>query len=102
MENKMNLERLLEVVRKPIITEKSTKLSENNQMVFEVSLDATKKEIKQSIETLFKVSVEKVLTYNRVGKVRIFRGKPGRTKPCKRAVVTLKQGETIDLSMGVK
>ncbi len=100
--SKTSLERLIEVIRKPVVTEKSAKLSENNQMVFEVSNDSTKKEIKQSIETLFKVTVEKVLTYNRVGKVRMFKGKPGRTKPVKRAVVTLKKGDTIDLNMGVK
>ena len=99
---KINSERLIEIIRKPIITEKSAKLSENNQIVFEVCSDSTKIEIKEAVETLFKVTVNKVLTYNRVGKRKIFRNKPGRTKSVRRAVVSLKQGDTIDLNMGVK
>lgn len=96
-----NKERLYEVIRRPIITEKTTSLSANNQVVFEVSMDSEKPQIKEAIEFIFKVSVKNVKTLIQDGKVKLFRGKIGKRKKIKKAIVTLKEGQTIDLSAGV-
>jgi len=85
----------------PIITEKSTILSENNQVVFEVAIDATKPEIKEAIEQLFSVSVTAVNTLKLKGKTKRFRGIAGRRKDVKKAIVTLKDGDTIDIATGL-
>ncbi|MGJ8564559.1 MAG: 50S ribosomal protein L23 [Alphaproteobacteria bacterium] len=85
----------------PIITEKSTILSEYNQVIFEVPLSATKVEIKEAVETLFKVSVTAVNTLRQKGKTKRFRGIPGRRKDIKKAIVTLKDGDTIDIATGL-
>jgi large subunit ribosomal protein L23 len=85
----------------PIITEKSTILSENNQVVFEVAIDATKPEIKDAIEQLFSVSVTAVNTIKLKGKTKRFRGIAGRRKDVKKAIVTLKDGDTIDIATGL-
>jgi len=85
----------------PIITEKSTILSEFNQVVFEVPLTASKPEIKEAIETLFKVKVTAVNTLRNKGKTKRFRGIPGRRKDVKKAIVTLKDGDTIDIATGL-
>lgn len=85
----------------PIITEKSTILSENNQVVFEVPLSATKVEIKEAVEELFKVSVTAVNTLRLKGKTKRFRGVPGRRKDIKKAIVTLKDGDVIDIATGL-
>ncbi len=85
----------------PIITEKSTILSENNQVVFEVAINATKPEIKDAIEQLFSVTVTAVNTIKLKGKTKRFRGIAGRRKDIKKAVVTLKDGDTIDISTGL-
>jgi large subunit ribosomal protein L23 len=85
----------------PIITEKSTIVSEHNQVIFEVAINATKPEIKEAIETLFKVSVTAVNTMRVKGKTKRFRGIAGRRKDVKKAVVTLKDGDTIDISTGL-
>lgn len=85
----------------PVITEKTTILSENNQVVFEVPLRATKPEIKEAVETLFKVSVTAVNTMRMKGKTKRFRGIAGRRKDVKKAVVTLKDGDTIDIASGL-
>jgi large subunit ribosomal protein L23 len=85
----------------PVITEKSTILSENNQVVFEVPLAATKKEIKEAVETLFKVSVTAVNTLRLKGKTKRFRGIPGRRKDVKKAIVTLTDGDIIDIATGL-
>jgi len=85
----------------PVITEKTTILSENNQVVFEVPLRATKAEIKEAVETLFKVSVTAVNTMRMKGKTKRFRGIAGRRKDIKKAVVTLKDGDTIDIASGL-
>jgi large subunit ribosomal protein L23 len=94
--------RLYEVVRRPVVTEKSTRLSEQNKVVFEVARSASKEDVKAAVEALFKVEVMKVNTLNRMGKVRSFRGKPGRQQDSKRAMVTLKQGQSIDFAAGVR
>lgn len=74
----MNQERIYDVIRGPVITEKSTMASENNQVTFRVSLDATKPEIKQAVEQLFGVKVRKVSTLVQQGKTKRFRGRLGR------------------------
>ncbi len=85
----------------PIITEKSTILSENNQVVFEVAINATKPEIKDAIEQLFSVTVTAVNTIKLKGKTKRFRGIAGRRKDVKKAIVTLKDGDTIDIATGL-
>ena len=85
----------------PVITEKSTILSENNQVVFEVPVTATKPEIKEAIEQLFSVSVTAVNTMKTKGKTKRFRGIAGRRKDVKKAIVTLKDGDTIDIATGL-
>ena len=90
-----------DVVVAPVITEKSTILSENNQVVFEVAINANKSEIKDAIESLFKVKVTAVNTLRVKGKAKRFRGIPGRRKDVKKAVVTLQDGDTIDIASGL-
>jgi len=90
-----------DVVVAPVITEKSTILSEHNQVVFEVAIDANKKEIKDAIEALFSVKVTAVNTIRVKGKTKRFRGIPGRRKDVKKAVVTLQDGDMIDISEGL-
>jgi large subunit ribosomal protein L23 len=85
----------------PVITEKSTKLSEHNQVVFRVPHDATKPEIKKAIEELFKVKVKGVNTLVIKGKEKLFRGRKGRRSDVKKAVVTLAEGSTIDVTTGL-
>jgi len=97
----ISTERMYEVVRKPVVTEKSTLLSEFNQVSFQVPLDATKPEIKTSIETLFKVKVTNVNTLRQKGKVKRSRGIEGRRVTTKKAIVTLAEGNSIDITTGV-
>lgn len=90
-----------DTILSPVITEKSTILSEYNQVVFEVPLSANKGEIKEAVETLFKVEVTAVNTLRNKGKTKRFRGIPGRRKDVKKAIVTLKDGDTIDIATGL-
>ena len=90
-----------DAVVSPIITEKTTIISENNQVVFEVPLSASKPEIKEAVEQLFKVSVSAVNTMRVKGKTKRFRGRPGRRKDVKKAIVTLKDGDSIDIATGL-
>ena len=92
---------LYDVIRKPIITEKSTMASEQNAMVFEVAKDATKPLIKEAVETLFSVKVKAVNTVNSKGKVKRFRGQIGRRADTKKAYVTLEEGHAIDVTTGL-
>lgn len=85
----------------PVITEKSTILSEHNQVVFEVPVSATKTEIKTAVEALFGVSVAAVNTMRQKGKIKRFRMVVGKRKDTKKAVVTLKDGDTIDIATGL-
>ncbi len=94
-------ERMYEVIRSPIITEKATLISEHNQVSFRVPLDATKPEIKAAVEGLFKVKVTAVNTLRQKGKVKRFRGRPGKRPDSKKAVVTLAEGHSIDVTTGV-
>lgn len=90
-----------DVITSPVITEKSTLLSESNQVVFNVPKTASKPEIKAAIEALFGVKVTAVNTLVRKGKVRRFRGRPGRQSDQKKAIVTLADGQSIDVSTGL-
>jgi len=90
-----------DVIRKPIITEKATMASEHGGVVFEVSMDATKPEIKEAVETLFNVKVKAVNTTITKGKVKKFKGRPGRRRDVKKAYVTLVEGSTIDVTTGL-
>ena len=90
-----------DVIRKPIITEKSTMASENGAVVFEVAIDSNKPQIKQAVEALFGVKVKAVNTTITKGKVKKFRGKTGVRNDVKKAYVTLEDGNTIDVSTGL-
>ena len=94
-------ERTYEVVRRPLVTEKSTLGGEHGQIAFEVAIDATKPEIKAAIETLFKVKVKAVNTLRQNGKVKRFRGHVGRRGDVKKAYVTLEEGHNIDVTTGI-
>jgi large subunit ribosomal protein L23 len=89
------------VIRKPIITEKSTMASENGAVVFEVAIDANKPQIKEAVEELFGVKVKAVNTTITKGKTKRFRGQMGKRKDVKKAYVTLEEGNTIDVSTGL-
>ena len=90
-----------DVVLSPVITEKSTEASENNQVVFRVAMTASKPEIKAAVEALFQVKVDAVNTLVRKGKTKRFRGRPGRQSDVKHAVVTLEDGQSIDVTTGL-
>lgn len=90
------------IIRRPIVTEKgSTLKDDNNQLVFEVSLDANKPEIRKAVEKIFKVTVLSVRTQNRQGKRKRMGRTTGRRRSWKKAVVTLKEGDRIDFFEGV-
>ena len=90
-----------DVIVAPVITEKSTLVSDNNQVVFKVAPKATKPEIKAAVEALFGVKVTAVNTLVRKGKTKRFRGTVGRQSDVKKAVVTLAEGQSIDVSTGL-
>ena len=85
----------------PVITEKATLLSEQNKVVFRVAGDASKDEIAAAVEALFKVNVTKVNTLNVKGKTKRFRGRLGRRNDVKKAIVTLAEGQSIDVTTGL-
>jgi len=97
----MNAYAHYDVIRSPVITERSTALSEHNKVVFKVAPNAKKADIKAAIEALFKVKVKSVNTLVRRGKDRRFRGVMGRTSDSKRAIVTLEEGFSIDVTTGL-
>ena len=84
-----------------MITEKATLLSEQGKVVFRVADDATKDEIAAAVEELFKVKVTKVNTLVTKGKTKRFRGRPGRRSDVKKAIVTLAEGQSIDITTGL-
>ena len=92
---------LLDGIISPVITEKATSLSEFNKMVFKVHKGASKKSIKKSIEKIFKVNVIKINTINLRGKTKVVRGKKTSRPGYKKAIVTLKKGQSIDLATGI-
>lgn len=93
--------RHFDVVLAPHITEKSTLASEHNAVVFKVANDATKPQIKQAVEALFDVTVTGVNTINVKGKTKRWRGKPYKRNDAKKAIVTLKDGDSIDVTSGL-
>ena len=97
----MNAPTHYDIIRRPVITEKSTAVSEHNQVIFLVARTATKPEIKAAVEALFKVKVTAVNTLNRKGKVKRFRNILGRQSDTKRAIVTLAEGQMIDVTTGL-
>ena len=90
-----------DVIVSPVITEKATNASEQNKVVFRVRPDATKPQIKEAVEKLFNVKVTAVNTVLTKGKVKKFRGRPGRRRDVKKAYVTLADGATIDVTTGL-
>ena len=90
-----------DVVLAPVITEKSTLASEHNAVVFKVAGDASKPEIKAAVEALFNVSVTKVNTLVQKGKVKRWKGKPYTRSDVKKAIVTLADGQSIDVTTGI-
>jgi len=94
-------ERWYDIILGPLVTEKSTLGSEHNQVTFKVSLDASKPEIKKAIESLFEVKVKQVNTIRMKGKVKRFKGHLGKRSNWKKAIVSLADGDTIDMMTGV-
>ena len=95
-------ERAFRIIKKPITTEKSTNLQQYNQYTFLVSKDSNSNEIKQAIENIFKVKVIKINTSITRGKLKSFKGTIGFRNDTKKAIVTLKEGNTIDSSLEIK
>ena len=91
----------MDSIRQPIITEKATVLSEQNKTVFKVHSGANKKSIKKNIEKLFKVNVIKVNIINTKTKKKIKQGRPSSKSGYKKAIITLKKGQSIDLTTGI-
>jgi large subunit ribosomal protein L23 len=94
--------RLYDVIRRPVVTEKSTQASELNKFTFAISPTATKLEVKAAIEAIFKVTVTKVNTINTEGKLKKFRGKSGQRSDLRKAIVTLAAGQSIDFTAGAR
>ncbi|HUA53907.1 MAG TPA: 50S ribosomal protein L23 [Candidatus Sulfotelmatobacter sp.] len=94
-------QQMYDVILAPVITEKATRTSEHNQVVFKVALDATKPEIKAAVEGVFGVTVTAVNTVRVKGKIKMFRGRPGRRSDYKKAMVTLAAGQSIDVTTGI-
>ena len=90
-----------DIIRSPVITEKATTASEQDKIVFVVAKTATKPEIKRAIEVLFEVEVKSINTLNRKGKSRRYRNIMGRQSDTKRAIVTLAEGQSIDVTTGL-
>lgn len=97
----LSREAMYTIIRSPVITEKATMLSEKNQVVFRVAIDATKPEIKAAVEGLFGVTVIGVNTLVQKGKTKRFKGRPGVRSDVKKAFVKLAVGQTIDLTTGL-
>ena len=90
-----------DIILSPVITEKATNASEHNKVIFKVAMDATKPQIKEAVERLFDVKVKSVNTLRRRGKWKLFKGRAGRQSDTKRAVVTLQEGQKIDVTTGL-
>ena len=95
-------ERAFSIIKKPLTTEKSTNIQQFNQYTFIVAKDSNANEIKNAIEKIFKVKVLKINTQINRGKVKSFKGNIGFRKDIKKAIVTLKEGNTIDSSLEIK
>ncbi|MBR5129796.1 MAG: 50S ribosomal protein L23 [Alphaproteobacteria bacterium] len=90
-----------DVIRKPVITEKAMKGAEHSQVTFEVAMTATKPQIKAAVEAVFGVKVKSVNTIRQAGKTKMFRGTKGVRNEVKKAIVTLAEGQSIDVTAGI-
>lgn len=97
----MNKLKAYDVILSPVITEKATQVSEANQVIFKVAGTANKADIKTAVESLFDVKVKAVNTLVRKGKRKVFRGIRGRQNDFKKAIVTLEEGHSIDVTTGL-
>ena len=97
----MNKINLYDSILSPVVTEKSTNLSEINKVVFKVNSSADKESIKKSIEKIFKVNVIKINIINKQRRIKIARGKKAKVQGYKKAIITLKKGQNIDLTTGI-
>ncbi len=98
---KISRERMYDIIRGPVITEKATFGSEHGQVTFRVAMNATKPEIKAAVEGLFEVKVTAVNTLRQQGKQKRFRGRLGRRAAYKKAIVSLEEGQSIDVTTGI-
>jgi large subunit ribosomal protein L23 len=101
VETKLTRQQMYDIVRAPVITEKATNVSEHNQVIFRVPLAVTKREVKAAVEELFSVKVKAVNTIRVQGKLKRFRSRIGRRSDYKKAVVTLGEGQRIDVTTGI-
>ena len=92
---------LYDTIVSPLITEKSTNLSAQNKVVFKVADSANKKSIKKRVEKIFKVNVTKINIINKQNRTKVTRGKKVRVSGYKKAIITLKKGQSIDLTTGI-
>ena len=97
----MNKINLYDSILNPFVTEKSTNISEMNKVVFKVNSSADKRSVKKSIEKIFKVNVIKINIINKKRRIKIARGKIAKIRGYKKAIVTLKKGQNIDLTTGI-
>ena len=98
---RLTRQQMYDIIRGPVITEKATNASEHRQVIFHVPLTATKREVKAAVEGLFRVNVTAVNTIRVMGKLKRVRGRPGRRSDYKKAVVTLREGQRIDVTTGI-
>ena len=98
---RLTRQQMYDIVRAPVITEKATALSEHNQVIFRVPLDASKRDVKVAVEGLFQVKVDAVNTIRVEGKTKRHRGRLGRRSDFKKAIVTLAEGSRIDVTTGI-
>jgi large subunit ribosomal protein L23 len=98
---RLTRQQMYDIIRGPVITEKATNVSEHTQVIFRVPLTATKREVKAAVEGLFSVNVTAVNTIRVVGKLKRVRGRLGRRSDYKKAVVTLREGQRIDVTTGI-
>ena len=92
---------LYDKILSPLVTEKSTNLSDQNKIIFKVNKKANKKNLKKNIEKIFKVNVTKINIINKKSRIKTTRGKKIRVKGFKKAIITLKKGQNIDLTTGI-
>ena len=97
----MNKIHLFDKILSPLVTEKSTNLSEQNKIVFRVPFNANKKNLRTNIEKIFKVNVTKINMINKKNRIKLTRGRKVKVSGFKKAIVTLKKGQSIDLTTGV-
>ncbi len=97
----MNKIHLYDKILSPIVTEKSTNISEQNKIIFKVPAKANKKNLKTNIEKIFKVNVTKINIINKKTRIKVTRGKKVKVKGFKKAIITLKKGQNIDLTTGI-